>query len=300
MKAFATLFRKLEETTDQKVRMEVIVDYFRISTSEEIASAIDFISGHRPKRIVDLSTLKASIPQMTTLPQWLIEECHAHSGDWAEVVSLMIKSTKIEPDKSLPTWINKIERLRNLDSTKKMEGVLSALQSVSSDERYFLIKLFTGGTRLKIPLELLIKCHDIFSGTPQENLEDNPDKKVMRHKVVAVLLYVKYGRGTSTEYSFAVKKGDGLVTFTKITSDGEVEFDKEVSTFVKNNTIEKFGPVISVKPEMVFELEFEDVRFSSRHKCGISLVSPRIIRLLRGTSPVDVASIEYVSSLISI
>lgn len=299
MKAFTTLFRRLEETTDQRVRKDIIIDYFKASTPEEITSAIDFLSGTRPKRLIDMTTLREWIPEFTGLPEWLIEESHSHSGDWAEVISLLIQPIKIEAEKSLPAWIDEIERLRSLDSTKKIVGLLSALQTVTNDERFFLVKLFTGGTRLKIPLELLKNCHDIFSGVPQENLEDNPDKKGMVHKVTVVLLYVKYGRGASAEYSFAVKKGDGLVTLTKIRSEGDADFDMEVSSFAKNNTIEKFGPVISVKPEMVFEIEFEDVRFSSRHKCGISLVSPGIIRLLRGTSPVDIGSIEYLSSLIS-
>lgn len=299
MKSFATLFRKLEETTDQKVRMDHIINYFKISTSEEITSAIDFLSGNRPKRLIDMSTLKASIPEMTSLSQWLIDESHSHSGDWAEVISLLLKPTKSETKMDLVSWVIEVERLRNLDSTKKIEGIFSVLQSVSSDERYFLIKLVTGGTRLKIPEDVLKKCRDISTGVHQEVIEDTLHDRGMVHKVIAILLYVKYGRGASAEYSFAVKNEDGLVTLTKITSEGENAFDNEVSSFVKNNTIEKFGPVISVKPEMVFEIEFEDVRLSSRHKCGVSLVSPRIIRFLKETSSRDIASIEYVSSLIS-
>ncbi|GAB1443551.1 hypothetical protein MASR2M39_23920 [Ignavibacteriales bacterium] len=299
MKTFATLFRRLEETTDQKVRMAVLVDYFKVSSAEEITSTIDFLSGNRPKRLIDMSTLKGTILQLTSLPEWLIFESYNHSGDWAEVISLLLKPTKTDSEKNLSSLLIEGERLRNLDSEQKIEGVLSALQSVSSDERYFLIKLFTGGTRLKIPLELLRNCHDISVGVPQENPEVNADKKGMVHKVTAVLLYVQYGRGASVEYSFAVKKGEGLVTLTKIRLEGDTCFDEEVSSFVKNNIIEKFGPVISVKPELVFEIEFEGVRLSLRRKCGVTLVSPKIIRLLKGTSPQDIGSIEYITSLIS-
>lgn len=299
MKAFVTLFRNLEESADHKVRMNQIIDFFRVSTEEEITSAIDFLSGNRPKKLIDISTLKDAIQQMAFLPEWLIEESYSHSGDWAEVVSLLIKPNKKEREQTLFKWLDEVERLRSLDSTMKMEGVFSALQTVSIDERYFLIKVFTGGTRLKIPLELLKQCLDIFSGVPQETVKDTLQEKGTIHKVTVVLLYVKYGRGTNTEYSFAVKKGDGLVTLTKITSEGDADFDMEVSSFVKNNTLEKFGPVISVKPEMVFEIGFDEVRLSPRHKCGVSLVSPKIITLLRGITPEEIGSIEYISSLIS-
>lgn len=300
MKAFATLFRKLEETTDQKVRMGVLIDYIKVSTSEEIKSTIDFLSGNRPKRLIDLATMKAVIPQFTDIPEWLIEECYNHSGDWSEVISLLIKPVKKETEQTLSKWLDEVERLRSLDFIPKITGILSAIQSVSSDERYFLIKLFTGGIRLKIPLELLKQCHDFATGVKTENSKNTRQGEGTLHKVIAVLLYIKYGRGTNTEYSFAVKKGDGLVTFTKITSESEEEYDNEVLSFVKNNTIEKFGPVISIKPEMVFEIKFEGVRFSSRHKCGISLVSPKIIRLLKEYSPLDIGSIEDITSLISI
>lgn len=299
MKAFTALFRRLEETSDQRLRKDILIDYFKVSSAEEITSTIDFLSGNRPKRLMDMTTLRDGIPEFTGLPEWLIEESHSHSGDWAEVISLLIKPTIINKEMSFSSWIAEVERLRILDPTQKIEGVFSALQSVSKDERYFLTKSFTGGTRLKIAADLLKHYHKIASGVQEEIVEDTLTVSGTVHKVMAVLLYVKYGRGASVEYSFAVKKGDGLVTLTKIASEGEVEFDKEVASFVKNNTIEKFGPVISVKPEMVFEIEFEGVRFSSRHKCGVSLVSPRIIQLLKETSSQDIASIEYVSALIS-
>jgi|GEM_PF-1356913 len=299
MKAFVTLFRNLEESADHKVRMNQIIDFFRVSTEEEITSAIDFLSGNRPKKLIDISTLKDAIQQMAFLPEWLVEESYSHSGDWAEVVSLLIKPVKIDTGKNLSSMIAGVEKLRGLGSTMKMEGVFSALQSVSTDERYFLIKLFTGGTRLKIPEEMLKNCRDITSGVPQEPGDGTLLERGSLNKVKAVLLYVKYGRGANTEYSFAVKKGDGLVTLTKITSDDEYNFGNEISSFVKNNTIEKFGPVISVKPEMVFEIGFDEVRLSPRHKCGVSLVSPKIIALLRGITPEEIGSIEYISSLIS-
>ena len=51
-----------------------------------------------------------------------------------------------------------------------------------------------------------------------------------------------------------------------------------LDAFVKKNTIERFGPVRSVKPELVFEIAFEGIAKSSRHKSGIALRFPRILR----------------------
>ncbi|MGV3508231.1 MAG: ATP-dependent DNA ligase, partial [Sphingobacteriaceae bacterium] len=53
---------------------------------------------------------------------------------------------------------------------------------------------------------------------------------------------------------------------------------KQVDNFVKRNTLEKFGPVRTVKPELVFEIGFEGINKSTRHKSGIALRFPRILR----------------------
>ena len=91
---------------------------------------------------------------------------------------------------------------------------------------------------------------------------------------------MRYGRRANlyTDYTFAVWDGDQLVPFTKAYSgltDAEI---REVDRFVKKNTIDRFGPVRSVTPELVFEIAFEGINKSTRHKSGIALRFPRIKR----------------------
>jgi DNA ligase-1 len=50
----------------------------------------------------------------------------------------------------------------------------------------------------------------------------------------------------------------------------------QVDAFIRKNTLEKFGPIRTVKPELVFEIEFDGIHKSSRHKSGIVVLSPRI------------------------
>lgn len=106
--------------------------------------------------------------------------------------------------------------------------------------------------------------------------------KVDPLSVDAVLLYAQQGHGRRaglyTDYTFAVWDGDKLVTFAKAYSgltDAEI---KEVDKFIKANTLEKFGPVRTVKPELVFEIGFEGIQASNRHKSGVALRFPRILR----------------------
>lgn len=106
--------------------------------------------------------------------------------------------------------------------------------------------------------------------------------KVMPYTVDAVLVYAQAGSGRRaslhTDYTFAVWHEGVLVPFAKAYSgltDAEI---RQVDAWVRRNTVEKFGPVRSVKPELVFELAFEGIQASSRHKSGVAVRFPRILR----------------------
>ncbi len=120
--------------------------------------------------------------------------------------------------------------------------------------------------------------------------------KVDPYTVDAVLIYAQAGSGRRaslyTDYTFAVWDGEGeerkLVPFAKAYSgltDAEIA---QVDNAVRKTTIEKFGPVRSVKPTMVFEIGFEGIALSTRHKAGIAVRFPRILRR-RSDKPVDEA-----------
>lgn len=119
----------------------------------------------------------------------------------------------------------------------------------------------------------------------------------------AVMIYAQKGSGRRsskyTDYTFAVKKEDSLVTVAKAYSGLTDEEITEISRWVNKNAIEKFGPVRTVKPELVFEIAFEGIAFSNRHKSGVALRFPRISRW-RKDKPVDeIDTIETVKQLIT-
>lgn len=107
--------------------------------------------------------------------------------------------------------------------------------------------------------------------------------KVDPYTVDAVLIYAQRGSGKRaslyTDYTFGVWDGEGnLVPFAKAYSgltDAEI---RKVDRFIRANTKEKFGPVRTVTPELVFELAFEAIQRSNRHKSGIAVRFPRILR----------------------
>jgi DNA ligase-1 len=106
--------------------------------------------------------------------------------------------------------------------------------------------------------------------------------KVDPYTVDAVLIYAQSGHGRRanlyTDYTFAVWDKDELVPFAKAYSGLSDKEIVEVDSWIKRHTLEKFGPVRSVKAELVFELAFEGINASPRHKSGIALRFPRILR----------------------
>lgn len=118
----------------------------------------------------------------------------------------------------------------------------------------------------------------------------------------AVLIYAQKGSGRRsgyyTDYTFAVKNGDTLVTIAKAYSGLTDKEIMEVSRFVTRNSIEKFGPVRTVKAVLVFEIAFEGIGFSSRHKSGVALRFPRILRWRRDKTADEIDDLEEVKKLI--
>lgn len=118
----------------------------------------------------------------------------------------------------------------------------------------------------------------------------------------AVLIYAQKGSGRRssyyTDYTFAVKDGDKLVTIAKAYSGLTDKEIMEVSRFVTKNALEKFGPVRTVKAELVFEIAFEGIGYSSRHKSGVALRFPRILRWRRDKTVDEIDTLEEVKKLI--
>jgi DNA ligase-1 len=120
--------------------------------------------------------------------------------------------------------------------------------------------------------------------------------------VDAVLIYAQKGSGKRsnlfTDYTFAVWKDGELVPFAKAYSglnDAEI---RKVDRFVRENTIETFGPVRSVTPALVFELAFEAIQRSTRHKSGVAVRFPRILRWREDKTIKDADSLETINEML--
>jgi DNA ligase-1 len=120
----------------------------------------------------------------------------------------------------------------------------------------------------------------------------------------AVMVYAQKGHGRRsnlyTDYTFAVRDGDQLLTFTKAYSGLTDKELAEVDAFVRKNALEKFGPVRTVKPELVFEIAFEGIAASARHKSGVALRFPRINRWRKDKTVAEIDTIVDLKKILEL
>ena len=526
MKDFTELYTALDSTTKTNEKIAAMAHYFRQAAPADAAWAVYFLSGRRPKRLIQARLLRVWAGELAGIPEWLLEESYGAVGDSAEAAALLLPPAATASDFPLHWWIdNRVLALRDQDEASQRAAVLETWSRLDDGERFVFNKLITGAFRVGVSQRLLTRALAEVSGvdaaviahrlmgawepTPEfyeslvatetagddvsrpypfflaYQLEEDPatlgdvaewqaewkwdgiraqlirrqgqsfvwsrgeelvtprypevaaaagllpdgvvidgellpwaegrvmpfaqlqrrigrktiGKKLMaevpvillaydllewqgedvrqrplrwrraclarlfqsidderlllsetvtaaswdelsrlRHEsrdrlvegfmfkrldspyrvgrrrgdwwkwkidpytVDAVLIYAQRGSGRRanlyTDYTFAVWDGDELVPFAKAYSgltDAEI---RQVDAFVRSNTQERFGPVRSVTPQLVFELAFENIQRSNRHKSGIAVRFPRILRWRRDKPIEEADSLDAIRNLL--
>lgn len=119
----------------------------------------------------------------------------------------------------------------------------------------------------------------------------------------AVMIYAQAGSGRRanlyTDFTFAVWDGPDLVPFTKAYSGlTDAEF-REITVWVRRNTLQRFGPVRQVTPAHVFEIAFEGIQSSPRHKSGVALRFPRMARWRKDKPPAEANTLADLQEMLA-
>ncbi|WP_323771163.1 ATP-dependent DNA ligase [Antarctobacter sp.] len=121
--------------------------------------------------------------------------------------------------------------------------------------------------------------------------------------VDAVMIYAQQGHGRRanlfTDFTFAVWQGNDLVPFTKAYSGLTDKEFEQITRWVRKNTLQRFGPVRQVRPEHVFEIAFEGIHESPRHKSGLALRFPRMARWRHDKSAQDANTLDDLHALLA-
>ena len=289
MKDFAELYNTLDETTSTNRKIDAMAHYFRRAPEEDAIWTISFLIGRKPRQVVPTRKLMQWAAELAEVPEWLFEASYDVVGDLAETITLLLPDDTNTSERPLHEWVElELLPLRQMEPDDRRPEILSAWNWMDQSQRFVWNKLITGGFRVGVSRRLVVRTLERFSGV------DAAD---------AVLIYAQRGHGRRaglyTDYTFAVYQGDTLVPFAKAYSGLSDKDIREVDRFIQRNTLERFGPVRSVRPELVFEIAFEGIQESSRHKSGLAVRFPRIARWRRDKKIEEIDTIERITSLLS-
>ena len=142
-----------------------------------------------------------------------------------------------------------------------------------------------------------------YSGILFQNIKKDDSylyKKATCFSIKAILTYVELdnlNKSGLKSLSFGlVNENQEILPIAKSDCiDKQVDIP-EIIDFTKQNTLERFGPVRTVKPELIFELHFESISESRRRKSGLALSNVSVIKKINDASP---DRLEYVRELLS-
>ena len=127
--------------------------------------------------------------------------------------------------------------------------------------------------------------------------------KIEPHTMDAVLIYAQPGSGKRasllTDYTFGVWHDGELVPIAKAYSGLSNEEIAEIDRWIRQHTRERFGPVRHVEPAQVFELGFEAIAESSRHKSGVAVRFPRMLRWRKDKPASEADTLETVRGMLA-
>ncbi|WP_373649149.1 ATP-dependent DNA ligase [Schlesneria sp. DSM 10557] len=165
MNEFAQLYRALDETTKTSRKITAMREYFSTCTASDGAWAIYFLSGRRFKRLISTGRLREWCASASQVPDWMFDECYGAVGDLAETMALLMPEESTGSTTSLTDWIeNRIRPLSQMSDADCREAMITAWGDLSAYERFVFNKLVTGGFRVGVAQQMVIRALAETSG----------------------------------------------------------------------------------------------------------------------------------------
>ena len=159
MKAFATLYSRLDATTSSNAKLAAMRDYFREADPVDAAWAVYFLAGGRPRQLVPTRVLRETAMQVAQLPEWLFEESYQAVGDLAETISLLVPPSTHNSDDGLANWLEeKLLPLRGLPPQEQASRLAEYWTQLDRLSLMVSIKLITGAFRVGVSKLLVTRA----------------------------------------------------------------------------------------------------------------------------------------------
>jgi DNA ligase 1 len=164
MKAFAQLFLSLDETNKTNEKVKVLKDYFTNVPDSDKMHMLALFTGRKPKRQINATLMRNWAIEASKIPAWLFEESYHVVGDLAETMSLLMPQNTAGSDKSLTEWIAEINTLGGKTEEERKQWLLESWTMLNTQERFVFNKILTGGFRVGVSQNLVVKALADVSG----------------------------------------------------------------------------------------------------------------------------------------
>ena len=165
MKAFARLFADIDQTTATGEKVAALVRYFSSAPPEDAAWAVYFLSGRRPKRLINSRKLADWAADTAGIPDWLFEESYEAVGDLAETITLILPDTGRSTERPLSQWVEtRLLPLQGEEDAVQREVMVDAWRELAPRERFVWNKLITGSFRVGAAQRLVVRALSQVSG----------------------------------------------------------------------------------------------------------------------------------------
>jgi len=165
MQRFAALYRELDRSTATSDKRAALVAYFRDAPAEDAAWALWLLAGGKLAKIANTTELRAWIVAESGLADWLVDECHAHVGDLAETLALLLDDPAEAEDVPLSTWIEqRLLPVAGTEPERRREAVVAGWRALDFDQRLLFNKLLTGALRVGVSQRLVQQALAELSG----------------------------------------------------------------------------------------------------------------------------------------
>lgn len=168
MRRFAQLFAEVDRTTRTNEKVDAMSSYFANAHAADAAWAVYFLSGGRPKRLIPVRRLSSWALEIATIPEWLFNECYDTVGDLAETISLLLPPAASVTDRPLHEWIEqRVLPLARLGEEAQRESIRESWSTLDGVERFVWNKLITGGFRVGVSHQLVVRALSRASGVDE-------------------------------------------------------------------------------------------------------------------------------------
>lgn len=159
MQAFATLYAQLDQSRATRDKLAALREGLSRLDAEDAAWTLHVLLGGKLKRLVSTAALRQLAAEAAELPDWMVEACHAHVGDLAETLALLVPGRGIEADPGLAAWMRRLEALRGgfgtpahgrLADSRAGQRLIAYWRGLDAGPRLVLNKLLTGALRVGV------------------------------------------------------------------------------------------------------------------------------------------------------